>query len=496
MGLSAQETGYFCNPVIRGDVADPSLVVFDGTYYATGTSSEWAPFYPVFASKDLMNWTQTGHVFNEKPAWTSHSFWAPELFVHNGRVYCYYTARRAGDNISYIGVASAESPEHEFTDHGPLIEYGTEAIDAFVFDDGGQLYISWKAYGLDKRPIELLACKLSDDGLNVTSEPFTLLTDDGNIGMEGQYHFKKGDYYYIVYSAHGCCGPGSNYDVYAARSKSYGGPYEKYAGNPILHGGYGDYLSCGHGTAVETPDGRMFYMCHAYLQGDGFFMGRQPILQEMFVNDGGWPEFRTGRLAVAKQAVPFAGTSQKPLANFYDNFKGPELKVDWTWNYPYSDVDVRVKKGRLTLGGKPCEGTRNGSVLCLRPQCTDYAYETRVDAANDSFKGLVMYGDDSNLVMWGTAGEKLFLKTVARGKEYVVYESGCKGGTPWLKIEVRDGRRMDFMFSMDGKTWTKIDAVSGDAGSTIQWDRISRPGIIQSGDAPAEFSYFKMTDLK
>ena len=34
-------------------------------------------------------------------------------------------------------------------------------------------------------------------------------------GMEGQYHFKKGDYYYIVYSPHSCCGPQSDYDVYA-----------------------------------------------------------------------------------------------------------------------------------------------------------------------------------------------------------------------------------------------------------------------------------------
>ncbi len=48
--------------------------------------------------------------------------------------------------------------------------------------------------------------------------------------------FKEGDYYYIVYAAHGCCGPSSDYDVYVARARNYGGPYEKYSGNPILHG--------------------------------------------------------------------------------------------------------------------------------------------------------------------------------------------------------------------------------------------------------------------
>ena len=60
----AQKQTYFTNPVIHGDVADPSILRIDDTYYATGTSSEWAPYYPVFTSKDLVNWKQTGHIIN------------------------------------------------------------------------------------------------------------------------------------------------------------------------------------------------------------------------------------------------------------------------------------------------------------------------------------------------------------------------------------------------------------------------------------------------
>ena len=48
-GLAQQES-YFTNPVIHGDVADPSIIRIDQTYYITGTSSEWAPYYPVFTS--------------------------------------------------------------------------------------------------------------------------------------------------------------------------------------------------------------------------------------------------------------------------------------------------------------------------------------------------------------------------------------------------------------------------------------------------------------
>ena len=97
----AQKQTYFTNPVIHGDVADPSILRIDDTYYATGTSSEWAPYYPVFTSKDLVNWKQTGHVFEQQPEWTKSSFWAPEWYYHNGKVYVYYTARKKSNNTSY-----------------------------------------------------------------------------------------------------------------------------------------------------------------------------------------------------------------------------------------------------------------------------------------------------------------------------------------------------------------------------------------------------------
>jgi hypothetical protein len=50
-----------------------------------------------------------------------------------------------------------------------------EAIDAFIFNDNGQLYITFKAYGLDDRPIEILGSKLSADGLKLEGEPFSLI---------------------------------------------------------------------------------------------------------------------------------------------------------------------------------------------------------------------------------------------------------------------------------------------------------------------------------
>lgn len=297
-------TTYYTNPVINTALPDPTVIRLKETYYAAGTTNDRKPVFPIFTSKDLVNWTPAGHVFQDFPDWTVGSFWAPEFYQIDGKTYCYYTARRKADNISCIGVAIADSPTSKFVDHGMLLDWGKEAIDSYIFDDQGQLYIIWKAYGLNpERPIELLAQKLSADGLHVEGEVFSLLQDIENIGMEGQCIFKEGDYYYLLYSARDCCSERSDYEVRVARSKSFRGPYEKYTGNPILKGD-GKYIqSCGHGTMVRSKTNRMYYLCHAFLVGK-HHEGRKPILQEMVVGKDQWIHFLTGNITQKNQRFP------------------------------------------------------------------------------------------------------------------------------------------------------------------------------------------------
>lgn len=498
-----QESSLFENPVIPGDMADPSIIRVGATYYATATSSEWAPFYPVFTSTDLINWEQAGHVFDEKPEWTSHSFWAPELYYHNGTMYCYYSARRKSDNVTYIGVATAQGTSLSFEDHGPIVEVGTEAIDAFIYDDDGQLYITWKAYGLDQRPIELLGSRLSEDGLRLEGEPFSLLKDDEEIGLEGQYHFKQGDYFYILYSAKSCCGPSSDYDVRVARSKHFKGPYERYEENPILSGGngadgVGDFISIGHGTVVKVPDGRFFYLSHGYLSGDAFFLGRQPVLHELEMTDGGWVRFTTGKQAVVRQPVPFEGSLQKRKFGFKDDFSGETLKVAWTWNYPFSEVNAALKNGELMLTGKPIEGNEHGTVLCLRPQTTHYSYQAKINNTNDSFKGLTMYGDDKNLVAFGITGNRIELRSVSEGVDSVLFRTVPENEIQHFKIDVEKGCFLRFSYSEDGSSWVQVDSVPVDASFLVRWDRVARPGLIHIGEygLPAVIDSFVLENKK
>ncbi|MDE6402509.1 MAG: family 43 glycosylhydrolase [Muribaculaceae bacterium] len=480
----AQHPGYFTNPVIRGDMADPSVIHIDDTYYATGTSSEWAPFYPVYKSRDLVNWQLTGHIFDRQPEWTKSSFWAPELFYHNGKVYVYYTARNKS-NVSYIGVAVADLPTGEFTDYGPVVEHGTEAIDAFVLEDDGLLYISWKAYDLDERPIELLACRLTPDGLRLDGEPFSLLRDDENIGMEGQQWLWHNGYYYIIYAIKNCCGPGSDYAVSVARSKNLMGPYEKYNANPILHGG-DEIQSIGHGTLTTTPDGRYYYLCHAYTAGSDINLGRRPHLQEMRFGEDGWPHFVTGESARLVQPMPFDDCIQQPVADFHDDFSASELRPEWSWNYPYADVMATLESGRLSLTGS---SEREGRALCLQPAHADYLLTAGVSNQNGSFKGLTLYGDDGNYLAYGCVGERLQLRLVRDGNEQLLADILLPSSSLHLAMRVSDGLPSQFMWSNDGHKWITLDHAMSHCAlpSLARWDRIARPGLYHAGvpTAPA-----------
>src|SRR3546814_240560 len=180
--------------------------------------------------------------------------------------YCYYTDRNK-EGVSCIGVATATSLEEGFQDHGPLIEWGSEAIDAFVYKEEGTLFITWKAYGLDPdKPIQILGSKLSKDGLSLTGEGFNLLTAEINNwergGIEGQCIVEHDGYLYLFYSGNACCGKDCDYQVGVARAKKMEGPWEKFKQNPILASN--SHWKCpGHGTAVESG-GQWYYLYHAY----------------------------------------------------------------------------------------------------------------------------------------------------------------------------------------------------------------------------------------
>jgi len=470
--------------VIPGDFADPSVFRKGNQYYAIGTSSEWAPHFPMFTSTNLKDWKQTGYVFDQAPEWTTGSFWAPEYYYHNNTYYIYYTARRKSDNASFIGVATSAYPDHGFKDHGVIIEYSKEAIDAFVYNDKGQLYITFKAYGLDNRPIEIIGSKLSADGLKLEGELFTLFKDDSRMGLEGQSILKKDDYYYLFYSAGNCCGSKCDYNVRVARSKTFKGPYEDFANNPALAEN-ADWKCSGHGTFVNTPQGKTYYLYHAYNRETTVFTGRQGMLAELtWPEKNGWPVFKA------------LSATQKPAQKVRDDFKAATPSIAWQWDFRNSTPVVKQANDTLYLSGAIKEDNNSGIALTLRPIGTDFEMTTTVTNLNKAQKGLVFYGDAGAAIGVGSRGDQAEFWIVKDNKRTVLASDLIMERVPVdLKLVVKPDLSCRVYVKQGQAEWKELKAEKPVSIDFLpQWDRSPRLGLNFKGEEgqDAQFSSFEL----
>ncbi|GLU44834.1 beta-xylosidase [Muricauda sp. NBRC 101325] len=475
--------------VIPGELPDPSIIEVDGTYYATGTSGDWAPIYPIYTSTDLKNWELLSHVFLDLPDWAMSSFWAPELYFKDGTFFCYYTAR-AKDGISKIGVATTKDISQGFQDKGVIIEWGNEAIDAFVYEHQNSLYITWKAYGLEpSKPVTLLGSKLSDDGLSLIGKEFVTITADdnefeGNM-IEGQCIVEKGGYLYMIYSGNGCCGPQCNYQVGVARAKNMKGPWEKAPENPLIVGN-SSWKCPGHGTVIYTKN-KWYYLYHAY-NSKGFpSLGRAAIFSEMYWDENnGWPYFKVNEETSEKDRL---------VKNLIDNFEQPQLNNFWRKNLLSTDFDIELVNGELELTEThPDSKNKTGAALCVIPDDSDFEFSIKVKNTNQALKGLVFYTTKDKSLGLGIQGNELLLWKVTDGNFEVMESTQLKNAQNIaLKAKVSDSNKIDFSYQEADGNWKSFNTLQGN--NLTWWSSGMKIGIqikkdIATGAADGRFDDF------
>ncbi len=489
--LGFSQTNFEQIQVIPGELPDPSVIEVDGVYYATGTTGDWAPVYPIYKSTDLYHWEHIGAVFDTNPDWTMGSFWAPELFYENGTFYCYYTARGT-DGISKIGVATTTDITQGFIDQGVLIDWGEEAIDAYVYREDKSLYITWKAYGLTPdKPIQILGSQLSDDGLKLIGEHFEIVTAEDDTwekgGIEGQAIIKHGDFLYMLYSGNACCGKDCDYMVGVARSKSMEGPWKKYDQNPMLKGN--SMWKCpGHGTAVQFNED-WFYLYHAYNTKGFPKLGRAALLSQMYWDENGWPYFKV---------EPSLVEGNRLEQNITEDFEGNELGRHWKFNVKNSPFNARVGNGTLTITETQPDSTNNtGAVLCVIPDDSEFEITTKVINKNSALKGIVLYTTKNHSLGLGTRGNHIILWKVEEGK-YTELDSKAhleKIDNVWLKAELKDNTGIRLSYSVDGQNWQRFDALDGN--NLAWWSSGMKAGLQikkdnKSGDDNGVFDFFSI----
>lgn len=449
--------------IIPGELPDPSIIEVDGKYYATGSSNDWGPIYPIYESTDLQNWNFLTYVFQKKPDWTISSFWAPELYYKNGRFYCYYTAKRT-DGVSMIGVATTDDITKGFQDQGQLLEWGTEAIDAFVYNDNEDFYITWKAYGLDRdKPIQILGAKLSDDGLSVEGTSFNMLTADSNTwekgGIEGQSIFRNGDYLYMLYSGNACCGERCDYQVGVARARSMQDTWEKLE-DPLLVSNE-NWKCPGHGTAIKSK-GKWYYLYHAY-NSEGFpFLGRVALLSQLkWDQETKWPYFAENPLV--------SGYQRK---GFVDEFESDSLQPVWVHNIPAYKFQAKLKNGKLELFDSSSEENK-GAFVGISPQASNFKFSTEITQNNSALKSLALYTTDQNSLGLGYRDNVLVLWESRGGKSQILNKVNLENADKiYLRAQVEKAHKVRFSYSMDNENWTVIPASDKDAavnGDHLDW---------------------------
>lgn len=481
--ITSRFVSYTQQLVLPGDYPDPSVVKIGDTYWASATTSNWLPAYPLLKSKDLVHWEQQGFVFNQMPQWADYYFWAPEITYENNKVYIYYTAHKKGGNLC-IAVASADRPEGPYTDHGPLMCEPVGSIDAFPMrDEKGVLYMIWKEDGNSVgKPTPIWAMQMNEERTALIGEKKELFRNElpweKNL-VEGVSMIRHGDYYYAFYAAAGCCGRECNYANGIARAKNLLGPWEKY-NEPVVTDN--EQWKCpGHGTPVEK-DGRYYFMYHAYDKHSNVYTGRQGLLKEFRFTADGWVKFIDDTIR----------SNNRIATSIRDDFNSDTLSNQWQWSV-FQKLRTQVNNGALQVAALPdVTGAFIGQKTLSANYTTTALVNPKVTTAS---AGIAAIGDEKNIVRALYRNGLITVSIVKEGRDSTLLTQPVKSGKNlYLKMQVTNGKDIVFLYGKDPEKFIVLNRIPIDGHFLPPWDRAVRAGLVAKGnnDEVAVYDYFEM----
>ena len=505
--LPAQRHATYSNPALAGDYPDPSIIRVGRDYWATATSSEWAPEFPLLHSRDLINWEVVGAVFPRRPQWSNGNYWAPEISEYRGRYFVYYVGHKK-DGPLCVAVATAAAPSGPYTDRGPLVCQEDGSIDPVpVTDEHGERYLVWKEDGNSRnQPTPIWAQKLSAGGTKLVGEKKELIRNDAPWEaqlVEGPYILRRNGWFYLFYSGNACCGRECHYAMGVARSHTLLGPWEKNPSNPILRDN-GTWKCPGHGSIVTDTRGRYFLLYHAYNVKDFVYVGREAMLDEVKFGAGGWPTINGGHGPSVRAPSPLGDVKSKTEYSFFDDFTSPQLRPGWQWPQA-SEPTVRIETGRggwLVLSPKGAKTNDvAGAIVARSTAVGDYVATTMIDNSERPHKavaGLSAFGDRENALGIALGDSKVF---VWRREKNVDADIGAtdapKSPVIYLRMTATGGHRFRFAASANGRDWKNVGEEL--EGSYLPpWDRGVRVALTSGGaeGASARFDWLRITPTR
>lgn len=245
-------------------LGDPFILLWEGKYYAYGTYA--ADGIAVYVSDDLERWSipagaANGLALHKNDVWADRWFWAPEVYVVNGKFYMYYSADE------HICVAVADSPLGPFVQQvqQPMLA-DEKAIDNSLFrDDDGKNYLFFDRFNDGS---VVWVAEMEADFIHLKPETMTSCIHVSQSWEEvwprvneGAFVCKHKGIYYMTYSANSYESP--FYGVGFATATSPYGPWTKYENNPILQKP-GNLLGVGHSALFTDKEGKLRIVFHAH----------------------------------------------------------------------------------------------------------------------------------------------------------------------------------------------------------------------------------------
>jgi GH43 family beta-xylosidase len=240
-------------------IADPFILLDNGTYYAYGTHSGQG--IEVYTSDDLQTWYKRGLALHKSNTTETQNFWAPEVYKFGDKFYMYFSANE------HLYVAQADSPLGPFKQIGTTSMLGDEkGIDSSVFtDEDGQSYCVfvrftngnciWMAkLGADHATLDMSSLHLCAQASQTWEKVL------GTVN-EGPCIVKHNGHYYMMYSGNDY--RSQDYGVGVATTDNITGTWTKYADNPILQKGE-DLYGTAHNAYFYDKDGKMRIVFHAH----------------------------------------------------------------------------------------------------------------------------------------------------------------------------------------------------------------------------------------
>ncbi|WP_265459508.1 glycoside hydrolase family 43 protein [Enterococcus sp. HY326] len=217
------------NPIIKGFHPDPSIC-FDGTnYYLVCSSFEYFPCLPIFKSQDLVNWKLNHYAITDE-TWLDFSgiknsmgLFAPTIRYHDGTYFLVCTNISQGNFICHT-----ENPEDGWSKPIWLdVPKGIDPSLTFINEKCFYQLSVFNATG-QNQIMQLEINPFTGDALSEVKE---ISRGCGGRDVEAPHIFFKDEWYYLVLAEGGTR---EGHMVTIQRSKTIDGPYEGFAGNPVL----------------------------------------------------------------------------------------------------------------------------------------------------------------------------------------------------------------------------------------------------------------------